>query len=485
MDFLPQYLFNGLVIGSSYALIAIGLTAIFGLMRIANFAHGQFYMLGAYGAFWFTRSVGLNFWLATVLSVLAVMVLGVLLERTLFRLLRGAPLSSSVLATIALSIFLENLALHVWGPRPQKIIGPFSPQGLEFWTIFTTPDRLLVLAVTAVVVVLLHLGLTHTVTGKSIRATFQNHEAAALVGIDIDKLYTLTFAAGAGLAALAGVLLGSIFVVLPSMGGVATLKAFIVVTLGGLSSFAGGIVGGLVLGIAESLGTIVAPSYKDAGRLSPRHPDPALQAGRSLRATELNRMSFVTIRGMLTLAGLLVLIALPRLIGHDYYLHVAITALVFVILATSLDLLVGISGLLSLGHAAFFAIGAYAAALLYLRLGWPLWINLFASGGITALIAFLLGLLILGARGHRFVIVTIAFAEIGRLVAYNWTDLTNGQVGLPGHPGSRARDARPAGRRFRRPSRLLLSRARHCRRQRVPHVAARALADRMGHAGPA
>src|SRR4051812_8807989 len=145
MDFVPQYIFNGLVVGSSYALIAVGLTAIFGLMQIANFAHGQFYMLGGFLAFWLTRVIGVNFWLATAGSVLGVMIIGVCLERTLFRVLRGASLTSSVLATIALSIFLENLALHIWGPRPQKILSPFEPGGIEFFGVFTTPDRLLML----------------------------------------------------------------------------------------------------------------------------------------------------------------------------------------------------------------------------------------------------------------------------------------------------------------------------------------------------
>jgi branched-chain amino acid transport system permease protein len=264
MDFIPQYVFNGLVVGCSYALIAIGLTAIFGLMEIANFAHGQFYMLGAYFTYWLTRIVGLDFWTGLVASVIGVMLVGVILERTLFRILRGASLSSSVLATIALSIFLENLALNVWGPRPQKILSPFETGSIEFLGVFTTPERLLMLFGTVLIVILLHLGLHHTQTGKAIRATFQQREAAALVGIDIDRLYTLTFAIGAGLAALAGVLLGTIFVVQPSMGGIATLKAFVVVTLGGISSFAGGIAGGLVLGLAESFGAIIAPAYKDA-----------------------------------------------------------------------------------------------------------------------------------------------------------------------------------------------------------------------------
>jgi len=264
MDLIPQYIFNGLVVGSSYALIAVGLTAIFGLMEIANFAHGQFYMLGAFFAYTLTRLLGLDFWTGLVGSVMGVMIVGIVLERTLFRILRGASLSSSVLATIALSIFLENLALNVWGPRPQKIPTPFETGSIEFAGVFTTPERLLMLAVTVVIVILLHVGLRHTQTGKAIRATFQQREAAALVGIDIDRLYTLTFAIGAGVAGLAGVLLGTIFVVQPAMGGIATLKAFIVVTLGGISSFAGGIAGGLLLGLAESFGAIISPAYKDA-----------------------------------------------------------------------------------------------------------------------------------------------------------------------------------------------------------------------------
>jgi len=145
----------------------------------------------------------------------------------------------------------------------------------------------------------------------------------------------------------------------------------------------------------------------------------------------VTRNSLLSGRPVLVVLAAL-LLALPWLIGSGYYLHVAIISLVFVILAASLDLLVGFSGLLSLGHAAFFGFGAYAAALLFLNFGCPLWITLFASGGFTAAIAWLVGRLVLNVRGHRFVIVTVVLAEIGRLVAYNWTDLTHGQVGLPG-----------------------------------------------------
>lgn len=131
-------------------------------------------------------------------------------------------------------------------------------------------------------------------------------------------------------------------------------------------------------------------------------------------------------------AGAAVIIALPLVLGEGYHLHLVIMATIFAIMAAGLDITVGFGGLLSLGHAAFFGIGAYTSALLYLHFGVPMWGGLFGGAAMAALAAFLLGTLILKIRGHRFVITTVAFAEIARLVAYNWTDLTRGQRGLPG-----------------------------------------------------
>jgi branched-chain amino acid transport system permease protein len=264
MDLIPQYLFNGLVVGSSYALIALGLTAIFGLMNLANFAHGQFYMLGGFIGFWLTRRAGLPFVPAIVATTLAVGYAGYWLEKILFRRLRSAPLMSSVLATIGLAIVIENGARLLWGPSPERIFSGLPPQAIELFGAIATSERLIAVVLTFVLIALLEYGLHFTRAGMEVRATFQQKEAAALVGIDIERLYALTFALGAGLAALAGVILGSIFVVQPSMGGVATLKAFVVVILGGLGNFVGAIAGGLLLGVAESFGSIVSSAYKDA-----------------------------------------------------------------------------------------------------------------------------------------------------------------------------------------------------------------------------
>ena len=259
-----QSVFNGLVLGSSYALIAIGLTMIFGIMNIANFAHGQFYMLGGLCAYYVTSAVGLSYFLALIISVLVVTGLGIMLEKLIFSRLRNKAIMASVLATIGLAIVLENAALIVWGPRPEAIKSSFSLAALRLGPIFTTGPRLFAVAVTFVAIGATHWVLHYTRIGKAVRATFQDRESAQLVGIEIDHVHSFTFGLGAGLAALAGVLLGSIFFVHPTMGGAATLKAFVVVILGGMGSFTGSIVGGLLLGVAESFGTLVSSAYKDA-----------------------------------------------------------------------------------------------------------------------------------------------------------------------------------------------------------------------------
>jgi len=265
MVILGQHLFNGLLIGCAYALIAIGLTMIFGVMNIANFAHGEFYMLGGFIAYYLVSLLGLNYFLALPASVLLVVVLAIVLQHSIFRRLRDAPLMTTTLVTIGLSIFLEHVALMLWGPQPQSIPNPFPTKPISFLGIYTTPLYLFSMAVTATLIVVGQLLIRHTQMGKAMRATFQNKEASALVGIRIDRIYMVTFAFGAALAAAAGAVLGGFIPVEPTAGGVITLKAFIVVILGGLGSFVGAIVGGLLLGIAEALGAGYMPTgWKDA-----------------------------------------------------------------------------------------------------------------------------------------------------------------------------------------------------------------------------
>jgi len=262
---LAQHLLNGVLIGCAYALIAMGLTMIFGVMNIANFAHGEFYMLGGFLAIYLVSLMGLGYFLALPAAVALVVALAIVLQHGIFRRLRDAPMMTTTLVTIGLSLFLEHVALLMWGPQPQSIPTPFPTKPLSFLGVYTTPLYLFCMAVTAALIVVGHLVIRKTKMGKAMRATFQNKEASALVGIRIDRVYMYAFAFGAALAAAAGAVLGGFIPVEPTTGGVVTLKAFVVVILGGMGSFVGAIVGGLVLGIAEALGAGYMPTgWKDA-----------------------------------------------------------------------------------------------------------------------------------------------------------------------------------------------------------------------------
>lgn len=260
-----QQTVNGIVVGASYALIASGLTVIFGLMRIVNFAHGEFYMIGAVFMYYLAMSIGLNFFAAILLSVVLTMVVGIIVDRLLLKPLRNAPMTSTTLATIGLSVLLQNLVLVTSGAMPKMIDSPFAQAPLEIGSIIISSNRIFAAAVTLIVIVLADWALNHTSFGRDIRACFQDQDAAALVGISVNKVYAATFTIGAGMAALAGSLLGSIFLVYPTMGETAVSKAFTVVIVGGLGNFRGAVVVGLLLGVIEALAAgYVSAGYKDA-----------------------------------------------------------------------------------------------------------------------------------------------------------------------------------------------------------------------------
>ncbi len=265
MDVLLQHLVNGLVLGGTYALLGIGLTLIFGLMHLVNFAHGEFYTLGAYATFAALALAGLNFFLAVAAAIVAGAVLGALCERVLLAPLRGESIDTTMLVMIGLWIAMQNGELLVWGGVAKSIPHPFPTAPWTFGPVSIAPLRVFVLAAAAALIVAAHLVIQRTTLGRAMRATFQDRDTAALMGVRIGRIYMLTFAFGSALAAAAGALLGPIFLAYPSMGDLASLKAFSVVILGGLGNLAGATVGGLLLGIAEELGAgYVSSGYRDA-----------------------------------------------------------------------------------------------------------------------------------------------------------------------------------------------------------------------------
>jgi branched-chain amino acid transport system permease protein len=253
MDLFLQFLVNGLVTGSFYALSALGLTLIFGLMRVVNFAHGEFYMLGGVLGWFVTSRLGLDFVSGMLLVAVVMATFGWLVDRMLIERVRDQGEEPGILLTIGLAIFLANSALLAVGTAPLKIEGPVANKLVLLGPVAITQLRLFSVAVCALLILAAHLLVRHTTLGRAMRATFQDPMAARLAGIKTERVYAATFALGSTLAAMSGMLLGSIYSAQVAIGGLISLKAFVVVILGGMGSFAGAIVGGLILGVAEAM----------------------------------------------------------------------------------------------------------------------------------------------------------------------------------------------------------------------------------------
>jgi branched-chain amino acid transport system permease protein len=265
LDQLLQHLLNGLLLGATYSLLGIGLTLVFGLMNVVNFAHGEFYTLGAYAAFAALALASVHFFLAIPLAIVAGALAGAVCERVLLRPLRAQSIDTVMLVMIGLWIAMQNAELLGWGGVAKSVPTPFPTQPVVVGPVSVAPLRIFVFAVSGLLILGAHLLLSRTKLGRAMRATFQDRETAALMGVSIERIHTVTFAFGAGLAAAAGALLGPVFLLYPSMGDLASLKAFSVVILGGLGNFGGAALGGLVLGIAEELGAgYISSGYRDA-----------------------------------------------------------------------------------------------------------------------------------------------------------------------------------------------------------------------------
>jgi len=263
MEILVQQLFNGLTIGSVYSLVALGLTLVYGILHIPNFAHGALYMMGGYITLTMMTKYGFHYWIAIIVSILVVGLLGVLMERFVFHPLREAPPIHDKIAAIGILLFLEAFAQFVWGAEYQSMPTPYG-QVVEIFGLTFTMQRLLIVIAAIVVMILLTLFLKKTFTGSTIIAMSQNREGANLVGINTKKVAMLTFMISGGLAAIAASLSAPINLVFPGMGHLVILKAFVIIILGGMGSVPGAILGGYILGFSESLGaTYISNDYKD------------------------------------------------------------------------------------------------------------------------------------------------------------------------------------------------------------------------------
>ncbi|TKT69661.1 branched-chain amino acid ABC transporter permease [Aquamicrobium sp. LC103] len=263
MNIFFQQVLNGLTLGSVYSLVALGLTLVYGILHIPNFAHGAFYMVGAYISFYLAGSFGLNFWLAMLCSAAAVAVLAMLSERLIFHPLRNAPALHDMIAAIGLLLFLEAVVQAIWGADFHRLPAPYT-QILRFADLTAPAQRILIIVAAFILMIGLQIFLRRTTTGSTIVAMAQNREGAALVGIDPVKVSLLTFAISGALAAVAATLFAPINLIFPAMGHLVILKAFVIIILGGMGSIPGAIVGGMIIGFAEAFGAFyISPAYKD------------------------------------------------------------------------------------------------------------------------------------------------------------------------------------------------------------------------------
>lgn len=267
MDFglFSQQVVNGLINGMNYVLISTGLTLVFGVLRVINFAHGEFYMLGAFLTYFGMKLAGFGYVPASLIATIVVGGLGVAVNNLFFWPLRKEHEFTILLSSLGMSLLVTHLAELTFGHDPKYLSSPFTDDIVEFGPVVITQQRVLVFIVAAVVLGLTYAAIRYTTFGKMMRATAQNAEGAALTGINIRFVHSFTFVLACSLAALAGATVGPLAMIFPTVGGWAVLKGFIVVVLGGLGSVPGALVGGLGLGVIEALaGSYISLGFMEA-----------------------------------------------------------------------------------------------------------------------------------------------------------------------------------------------------------------------------
>lgn len=264
-----QHLANGISLGSLYALIAIGYTMVYGILRLINFAHGDIFMLGAYIAFYGIMFTSIPWWLVFILSSVITGFIGILLEKLAYRPLRGSKRITILISAIGASFLLENLGIVVFGGRPKAFPVPqVFDKVIKLGGVSISRVTFIIPIITIGLLIVLLYFINKTKTGMAMRALSKDYEAASLMGIDINKIISVTFFIGSFLAALGGIMWGIKFPQLvPLMGMMPGLKCFIAAVIGGIGNITGAVIGGFILGLGEIMLVAFLPSltgYRDA-----------------------------------------------------------------------------------------------------------------------------------------------------------------------------------------------------------------------------
>jgi len=450
LSFLVIQFLTGLASASSLFVIACGLTIVFGVTRIVNFAHGSFYMLGCYLAVTLVpRFLDVDyslpmFVLALLVSAAVVGLCGVAMEVLLLRRIYRAPELFQLLATFGVVLAVQDLVIKIWGPldlmgsRAPGLRGAVTILGQRF-----PAYELFVIAVGPIVLGLLWLLMRRTRFGVLIRAATQDREMVGALGVNQALLFTGTLFLGAFLAGLGGALQSPRIAANTHMDITVIAETFVVTVVGGMGSVPGAFLAALIIGQLQAFGILIFPKVtlvlvfllmavvlvvRPWGLLG--RPDTA--TGRAvLPEGILSLKTFGSFERMWVMIALAVAVLLP-VVGDSYMVKVGIEVIVFALAAFSLNLLIGNSGIVSFGHAAYFGLGAYAAGLAVTRLGLSMGSALALAPIGAGLFAALFGFFIVRLSGIYLAMLTLAFAQIVYAVSFQWSELTGGDNGIVG-----------------------------------------------------
>jgi branched-chain amino acid transport system permease protein len=440
--YIVQFL-TGLASAASLFLVASGLSIIFGVTRIVNFAHGAFYMLGAYVAFTLTEyfSGAIGFWGGIVAAALIVAAFGVLIEMVLLRRIYHAPELFQLLATFGLTLMVEDLVVLIWGPS--DLLGRRAPGfkgAVDFFGQNIPSYDLFLIMLGPVVLSILWLLFQRTRWGILVRAATQDRDMVAALGVNQKWLFTSVFAVGVFLAALGGALQIPRDAVHHAMDLRIIVDVFVVVVIGGLGSIIGAFVAAVLVSELNAFGILIFPKIsiilvfmvmavvlivRPWGLFGRREA-----AARRTPGLTVNPWRPLTSLERLAAIALLALAATLPLAGGNYALTVGSEIAIFVIFAVSLHFLMSVGGLASFGHAAYFGLGAYGVAFLAKMAGLPMLACLLLGPLLGCLGAAIFGFFAVQLSGVYFAMLTLAFAQIVWSIAFQWVSVTGGDNGI-------------------------------------------------------
>lgn len=456
IETLTQQLIDGLTVGLIYVLLASGLSVIFGVMNVINFAHGELYALGAFFAVAVVGTLGggIGFFAALIVAPLIVGVIGMLIERYTVQPLYGRNPLYHILLTFGLVLVINDLIYLIWGPRPRNLPTPDVISGtVDIFGMSSSRYNFFIIVLGSLIAIGVWALLKYTRFGLLIRAGAQDRQMVRNLGIEIDQYYSLIFGLGAALAAVAGVIIGGRSQAVPEMGMSIIIPAFVIVVLGGLGSYRGAVVGGLLVGILQEsilrpyvpelegmmifLIMIAVLLVRPQGLFGTEFEEGGGELFTGTKGGLLDHGSRIKLA--LALVGVFALVPIGAQLGlySTYYVSLSVRVLIWAVFALSLDFVMGYTGLVSLGHALFWGLGAYVSGYILMNVTGSAFVALAVGIVFGGAVAWIVGYLSIRVHGVYFAMITLAFAELFYNLIYRidrWTGqtITGGSEGLFG-----------------------------------------------------